>query len=351
MKHESNVTLNAGEKIGLISNLSTMLAAGLPIFEVVLSLSEDAKGNQKKILDALLEDLTQGKRVHTSFARFPRVFDKVTVSVVNASEEAGTLVTTLKDLRENIRKQMEFNDKVKSALLYPIFIFGVFFAVLGFILVFVIPKVADVFIHLKIKLPLPTRILIFLSKTLTGNPIALVVIIAVIGGLVFLIMRYKRNWVTGILFSLPLISHIVKLIDFTRFTRSMHLLLYSGLPITEALELTQDMCVKRQSSKVIKACSEMVLSGKKLSQGLRQSKGYVPGIMVKLIEAGEKTGTLDQSMQDISEYFDYEVSQALKTFLTLLEPIMLVVIGVVVGGMMLSVIAPIYGLISQVGGK
>lgn len=102
-------------------------------------------------------------------------------------------------------------------------------------------------------------------------------------------------------------------------------------------------------AKVIKTSREMVLAGKTLSQGLRSSKGYVPLIMIKLIEAGEKTGTLDKSMDDISQYFDYQVSGTLKTLTALLEPVMLVIIGVVVGGMMLSIIAPIYGLVGQIG--
>ena len=126
-------------------------------------------------------------------------------------------------------------------------------------------------------------------------------------------------------------------------------MLYSGLPITEALDLTIDVVVARKTAKIIKNCREMVTSGKKLSEGLRTGKGYIPTIMIKLIEAGERTGTLDRSLQDISEYFDYEVTNTLKTLTTLIEPVMLVLVGVVVGGMMLSIIAPIYGLISQIG--
>lgn len=153
----------------------------------------------------------------------------------------------------------------------------------------------------------------------------------------------------GIFFSLPIISNLVKLIDLTRFSRSLHLLLSSGLPITSALELTIDVVASSKTAKVIEDCKEMVLSGKQLSSGLKNAKGYVPAIMVKLIEAGEKTGTLDKSLLDISEYFDYEVTSTLKSLTALIEPIMLVVVGIVVGGMMLSIIAPIYGLISQIG--
>lgn len=349
MQSLSNVTLKTSEKIALISNLSTMLTAGIPILEIVNSLLEDTKGNSKRILEVLKADLTQGNRVHTSFAKFPRVFDRVMISILNASEEAGTLDTTLKDLKVNIQKEVEFNDKVKAALIYPLFIFGVFVAVLLFILLFVIPKVADVFGRLRITLPLPTRILVFVSNAMTGHPFLILLGLALTIVLIVFIMRTKRAKVLEFFFSLPLISQIVKQIDLTRFSRSMYLLLYSGLPITDSLELTEDVVIRAQMAKVIKTSREMVLAGKTLSQGLRSSKRDVPLIMIKLIEAGEKTGTLDKSMDDISQYFDYQVSGTLKTLTALLEPVMLVVIGIVVGGMMLSIIAPIYGLVGQIG--
>lgn len=349
MTDYTKISISASEKIGLIGNLSTMFSAGIPILEVVNSLLEDSKGGVKEILTALHDDIIQGRQIHTTFAKFPRVFDKVSVNVIKASEKAGTLDITLKDLKASIRKQIEFNDKVKSAFLYPAFIGITFVGVLLLNLLFVVPKVATVFKSLKVPLPLPTKILIFMSDYLTEHTLW------VVGTLIFLIILFvflfkkKRSFFVNFFYSLPLIRNLVKLIDLTRFSRSLHLLLYSGLPITAALELTQDVVSTKKMNQIIESCREMVTSGKKFSEGLRTGKGYVPSIMIKLIEAGEKTGTLDKSLQDISEYFDYEVTNNLKTLTTLIEPVMLVVIGVVVGGMMLSIIAPIYGLISQIG--
>jgi len=347
----ANVKISGSEKISFISNLSTMLSAGIPILEVVDSLLEDSKGGMKKILEIMRIDLSEGNRIHTSFSKFPNIFDKVTVNIVKASEEAGTLETALKDLRENVQREIEFNDKIKSALIYPLFIFGVFFAVLIFMLVAVIPKVATVFGNLRIDLPLPTRIMVFVSDVMTKQtPLLLLVIGIIIFGMIFL-YKLKKNIILDILFSLPLVSQVVRFIDLTRFSRSMNLLLTSGLPIVECLSLTEDVVIKRQMSKIIDQCRETVTSGKTLSEGLKISKGYIPPIMIKLIEAGEKTGTLDKSMHDISVYFDYQVTGSLKTVTALIEPIMLVIIGVVVGGMMISIIGPMYNLIGQVGGR
>lgn len=346
-----NFSLKGSEKISLVSSLATMLSAGIPILEVVNSLSEDAKGNPKRILAALKAGLISGKNVSASFEQFPNVFDAVTVNVIKASEEAGTLDITLRDLKENMRKEMEFTDKIRSAMLYPAFIAMVFGGVLLLILIVVVPKIATVFVRLRTELPLPTKILIFLSNALIHNTVYVIAGAGLIGVGAYFLFKAKRNLIFDVLFSLPLISQLVKEIDLTRFSRSLHLLLSSGLPITAALELTSRVVITRETARIIRVSRDMVLSGKTLSEGFRIAKGYFPTIMIKLMEAGEKTGTLDRSMQDISEYFDYQVSNTLKTLTALLEPIMLVLVGIVVGGMMLAIIAPIYGLISQVGAR
>lgn len=343
------VKLNSSEKIELIGNLSTMLSAGIPILDAVRSMSEDAKGGVKAILDTLMQDITEGKHVYMSLAKFPQVFDKVTVNVVKASEEAGTLDVTLKDLRESIKKQNEFNDKIRSALIYPAFIAVLFFLILIINLVYVIPKIAGVFKNLKIELPVPTKILIFISDLMLGHTYQFLGGVAVFVFLMYLLFTKKRNFILNIIYSLPVVSELVKLIDLTRLTRSLHLLLYSGIPITEALELSGDVASRSMTIKVIENSKSMVLSGKPFSEGLKSYKGYIPSLMIKLVEAGEKTGSLDKSLQDVSEYFDYQVTKTLATLTALLEPIMLVVVGLVVGGLMMSIIAPIYGLISQVG--
>lgn len=350
MKTE-NVSLSSNDKIALISNLSTMLEAGIPLLESIDSLLEDSKGGLKKVLETLREDVTQGKRIHYSFSKFPNVFNKVTVNIIKASEESGTLDETLRDLQEIIAKENEFSDKIKSALVYPSVILLVFLAVLIVILTFVIPKISIVFSRLRVELPLPTKILIFISDLLLKQTIPVVVgiIIVVVG--TFILYKRNRRFFISLFISLPVVSGLAKEIDLTRFSRSLYLLLNAGIPITGALELAQDVVVKKEITKAIIHSKEVVLSGKKLSEGLKDQKKNIPSIMIKLIEAGEKSGSLEKSMQDISKYFDYQVGKMLVTATVLLEPIILIFTAVLVGGMMISVIAPIYGLIGQVGSR
>lgn len=346
--NNKNIRLSSSEKIAFISNLNTMLSAGIPILDAVNNLLEDSKGNIRKVMETLRDDLTQGHQVNYTFAKFPNVFDRVTVNVIKASEEAGTLDVTLKDIRDTLRKQEEFSDKIRSALLYPAFIIGVFFLVLMVNLIFVVPKVALVFRSLKVPLPLPTKILIFVSDLIAKNTLTVVLVFVGIILFFFYLFTQKRSFLLNILYSLPGISNLVKLIDITQVTRSLHLLLSAGLSIVAALDLTIDIVVKKETKKILQKSKDLILSGKTFSDGLRTGKGYIPIMMIKLVETGERTGTIDKSMQDISEYYDYQVTNTLKTLTALIEPVTLVLVGIVVGAMMISIIAPIYSLIGQV---
>jgi type IV pilus assembly protein PilC len=341
--------LSGKDKIALVSNLGTMLAAGIPILESVDSLLEESKGNYKKILEVLRDDLKAGNHVFASFAKFPNVFNKVTVNLIKASEEAGTLETTLKDIKQNIQEEMEFSDKVKSAMTYPTFVLAVFIGVFMMILLFVVPKVSQVFSRLNVPLPLPTQVMLAASDFMVKNYPYLIVGAIIVGILGYLLYQRQRQILFSILFAMPVVSQLVKEIDLTRFARSLGLLLNAGLPIATALELAQDVVVKKEVADLIKKSREMVISGKDFSEGLRRKKGIFPTMTIKLIEVGEKSGTLAKSMQDISVGLDYQVTKSLKSATTLLEPIMLVFVGLGVGGMMMAIIAPIYGLIGQVG--
>ena len=349
MKTE-NLTLSTNDKLAIVSNLATMLKAGIPILEAVESLREDCKGNQKKVLDTLAEDLVQGKGVNYSFAHYPRVFDKVTVNIIKAAENAGTLDTTLTDLKASIKRDIEFNDKIKEAMIYPMLIMVVFIGISLMILTFVIPKIAVVFSNMNVKMPLVTKVMIFMSNLILKQTIPLIVVLAIIILLTVFIFKKQKKNILNLFTKLPYISDLSKKIDVTRFARTLYLLLNSGIPIVSALQLSEDVVLRKDVVKAINHLYEIVLSGKKISTGLKDHKNIFPTILIKITEAGEKTGTLDQAMQEASEYMDYEVAGSLKTVTTLIEPLMLILVGIAVGGMIMSIISPIYGMVGQLGG-
>jgi type II secretory pathway component PulF len=344
-----NNTLSANEKIALISNLHTMLESGIPILETIDSLLEDSKGSLKKLLETTRQELGQGQHVYVAFSRFPKIFDKVTVSIIKSAEESGTLDTALDDLKISIRKEIEFSDRVRSALIYPVVILIVFVLVMVVILVFVIPKISSVFRNLNVVLPLPTKILIFLSDSLLQYTFQIILVVIALVALLIYFFKRNRVFFVRALTSLPVVSLLAQQIDLTRFTRSLYLLLSAGIPITAALELTENVVIQKNVQNAIIHAKNYVYGGKKLSDGFKDSKKVIPPIMIKIIEAGERSGSLDKSMLDVSEYLDYQVSGTLKTVTALIEPIMLVGVGILVGFMMMSIIAPIYQLIGQIG--
>lgn len=339
--------LSGNDRLNLISNLGTMLSAGIPILEAVDSLLVETKGNSQEVLESLKKDLNQGKTIAESFERFPQTFNPVTVNLIRAAEEAGTLETTLKDLVENSKKEIETADKIKAGLAYPLMVMIAFIAVVVMILVFVIPRIAQVFSRLKVTLPLPTQILIATSNFLLSYfpfIIAFLVLLAV--GCIYL-FQTKKRLLLNLVFTLPVLSGLAKEIDLANFTRSMSLMLSCGIPIVDSLELSGKVANKGEVELAITRAKTAVSSGKKLSEGLKETKNIFPGVMILIIEAGEKSGTLEKSMQELSEYFNNQVANRIKTLTTLLEPILLVALAIIVGGMMLSIITPIYQLIGN----
>lgn len=347
----SKLNISNDDKLGFIGSLATMYSAGIPLIETIDSLLEYSKGNQKKMLESIMNDLSQGKQLNTALDRFPNIFDKVATSIIKASEEAGTLDIALKDLKSNIQKSMEFKDKIRSALIYPVLILVVFIGILLMMLLFVIPRIAEVFTRLRAELPLPTKILIATSDFMLNNTATFLAVTVVTLGFLFYLYKNKRKQMIHVITSIPPFSKLTLQIDLTQFSHSLHLLLSAGITVTSALELTRDIVIQKKTSNAIQKTEEMITAGKTFSQGLKEAKHIFPPLMIKIIEAGEKSGSLENSFKDTSEYLDYQVEKTLKTITLLLEPVMLVLIGVLVGGMMLAIIAPIYGVVGQVGAR
>ncbi len=342
-----SIHLGTNEKIALFSNIATMLKAGISILDTVDALLEDAKGSQKILLQTVKDDINQGLHLHESLGKFPQTFNKVSINIIHASEEAGTLDNTLRELAKSYRREQEFMDRVRGAFAYPMMILVVFSAVFTLILTFVVPRIATVFSRMKSELPIPTKVLIAMSDFVLGNTVPLLVGTAV--ALVLFILWYRTNkqLLFGVIFSLPLVSSLMRQIDMTNFARNMYMLLSSGIPIVSALELMEDVMYKREMRQVVRHTREQVLAGQAFSVGLRQHKNIIPTIVIRMVEAGEKSGTMDTAMNEVAEHLDYEVSRTLQTVTTLIEPIMLVMVGGMIGGMMMAIIAPIYGMIGN----
>jgi type IV pilus assembly protein PilC len=345
------MTISTADKQNLFSTLATMLKAGISISEATESMAAEAKGAAKIFLEKAIKDLTQGKRLSETLAAFPSSFDPSTISVVKAAEESGKLETVLNDVSIHFKKQTEFAEKVRSATLYPLIVIGVFISVMLVILAVVMPRVSMVFTRLQIELPLMTRVMIFLSDILLQHTLLVGLILGgIIASLVSLYVWKKKAFIS-FMYHIPGLWGFGRDVDLALFCRSLALLLSAGISITDAIEMSQKSVFMRDVDKAISLVLRQIKNGKTLAEGLKQFPLIFPELMRRVIEAGEKSGTLEAATQNAAEYFELKMERSVKTFTTLLEPVLLVVIAVFIGGMMLAILAPIYGLIGQLGNR
>jgi len=283
--------------------------------------------------------------------RLQHSFDPITINLIRAAETGGTLEATLKDIVTTTRKEIAFSDNIRTTMIYPAFVMVVFSGIVVLMLTFVIPRVAKVFNTMRVHMPPVTRAMIAASNFFVHNWLFITIglVVFIIAFSVFVTVN-KRAIVRSIL-RLPGLKTLGRNIDLTRLTRSFGLLLHAGVPLDEALILTKRVIQNKQILKVLDQMSTNLEAGKPLSEGLRNAKGVIPPMMSRSIETAEVSGTLEQTMQNLAEYFDEQVSASLKIISSLMEPILLVIVGLMVGALMITIIAPIYNLISQVNPK
>jgi type II secretory pathway component PulF len=325
-----------------------MLGSGIPILEAVDTLLEENKGPTRRVLMLFRTALNEGRPLSYAMQKAPKVFDPVTINLLQAAEIAGTLEEALHDLSLSIKKDMAFNDKIRSSLLYPGFIMGIFVLVLVVILVFVVPRISKIFLGLRVELPLPTLFMIRLSDFVVNNYLYILAGLAAAVVLLIWLFRTQRRAILNMFLNLPLLKRLGRLIDLTRFTRSMGQLLKAGVPVAEALEFSSKVVTKREIASIIELMYKSVSAGSPLSEGLKGSSHVIPPMVLHIMQTAERSGTLEKSLQELSEYCESQVSHTLKNVTTLIEPILIVVIGLLVGGMMLAIIAPIYNIIGQI---
>jgi len=343
-----NTRLNGKDKLALFTDVSTMLTAGIPILEIIESLEHDVKGNTKKVMSVLRQSLIDGQPLSEGMAAFPRTFDPVNLNTMRAAEAGGTLEETLQDIVRTQKKELAFSETIRTAMIYPAFIGVVFLGIILLMLTFVIPRISQVFSSMRVDMPTVTKIMIAASNYFVANWIMVSAAAIVAGvGLAFFVRANSRT-IIRILLALPGLRQLGINIDLARMTRSFALLTRAGIPLDESLSLSKRVVRKPQIIRAIEHMQRNVEAGKSLGNNLRETQNSIPPIMARSIETAETSGTLEQTLQNLAEHFDEQVAESLKAATALLEPVMIVVIGLMVGALMITIIAPIYNLISQV---
>lgn len=347
-------SLSLDEKVFLTQNLGTFLKSGIPIAEALTTTANDAPTKRLRgVLQQVSYDVRSGRTLAASLATFPAAFDPALLALVEAGEEAGQLDVMLLSLTEKFRQEAATLARVKSALVYPAIVL-VSLVLLGAMLVFfALPKITTVFDRFAIDLPIVTEWLIRFSRAVNAHRIlGLVVVGGGLAGLVGLAgLPATRRVAVSIASRLPWLSTIVRYLDVERFTATLAILLRAGVPIQRALEVAGRAISRPAFANQILPAARRVAEGKRLAEALTGSA--LPAMALSLIAAGERSGTLADNLDSLSTYYRDHLEESLRTFTALIEPTLTLIVGLVIGVVVISIIAPIYQLIGQlnVGGS
>ncbi len=329
---------------------STMVDAGLPLVQCLSILAEQSESRiLRTVTTKVAGNVEAGSTLADALRRHPRTFDELFVNLVEVGEAGGILDTVLQRLSVYIEKAAALKRKVKSAMIYPATIVGVAFIVVIFMLTFVIPTFAKMFSQMGADLPLPTVIVIRLSDFV--QRFWWLVLAGAVGIVVGIRAYYRteggKSVIDALLLKLPVFGTLIRKVAVARFTRTLGTLVSSGVPILEGLRITARTAGNRVVEKAVLDTRASVTAGKTLAEPLKASTVFPP-MVVQMISVGEQTGALDAMLNKIADFYDDEVDTAVTALTALLEPLMIVFLGVVIGGLVIAMYLPIFRLVTLV---
>ena len=330
---------------------ATMINSGLPLVQSLDILAEQTENSAlAKVLREVLYDVESGHTLAAAIGNHPKVFSELFVNMVAAGEAGGILDTILLRLATFLEKNDALLRKIKGAMVYPSVIFSVAGMAIVILLIFVIPTFQTMFESAGIPLPLPTRIVIGMSAFLQGYWWACLA--GLIGGAFAIRAIYATPGghlaIDRILLTLPILGDLQRKAAVARFTRTLGTLVSSGVSILEGLEITAKTAGNRVIHDAVMSSRTSIAGGETIAGPLKES-GVFPPMVVQMINVGEQTGGLDNMLTKIADFYDDEVDAAVEVLLAAMEPIMIVVLGVVVGGMIVAMYLPIFDMINAVG--
>ncbi|OGY23411.1 MAG: hypothetical protein A2172_04245 [Candidatus Woykebacteria bacterium RBG_13_40_15] len=341
-----------GIGIGPISQftrqLATMVTSGLPLADSLDVLKKQTENkNLQVVIEQIAESIQAGNPFSAALQKHPKVFSKAYINVVRAGEASGTLDKVLLRLADNLEKERQFQGEVRGAMIYPAIIVSAMVVVSMIVLVFVVPKLTEVYTGLDIPLPLPTIILMAVSGFMSRFW-WLLVILAVAG--IYTLRRYKATpegalVIDRLILRLPVIGKLNRDSSLTEFTRTLSILVGAGVPILESLKIAGDTgtnAVHRDAASHVVA---LVEKGTPLSKSIEEFPTFPP-IISQMTNVGEETGKMDEVLDKVSRFFEQEVEQQVKNLTAAIEPIVMIVLGIGVAFLMISIVLPIYSITS-----
>jgi type IV pilus assembly protein PilC len=345
--------VNAKDLAVFTRQFSVMIDAGLPLVQCLEILAGQQENKTfESVLTTTRASVEGGSTLSAAMRTHDKVFDALYVNLVEAGEAGGILDTILQRLANYIEKNVKLKRAVKSALVYPVAVLGVAGGVITLLLWKVVPIFATLFLGLGVDLPLPTRIVMALSN-FVGSIFGLLILVFIAGLVIGLKLWHAttngRFILDGMLLKLPLIGLLLRKIAVARFTRTLGTLISSGVPILEGLDITARTAGNAVIEKALGQVRKAVEQGKNIADPLKETNVF-PGMVTQMIGVGEQTGAMDAMLQKIADFYEEEVDAAVKDLLAALEPAMIVFLGVIVGGIVISMYLPLFSLIGKLAG-
>ena len=331
-----------------ISTLFEAQVSALKAFSLVASSSDNPLLKRK--LTQVVDDLQAGYSISGALAKHGEIFSDFYVNMVKAGEESGKLNQTFGYLADYLDRNYELTSKTKNALIYPIFVIITFFAVMTLMLTMVIPKLSQIITESGQSVPLYTRVVIGFSNFLVDYGI--VILVVIIAGILYLIRLSRtesgKKYLDNLKLTFPAVGNLFRKLYLSRIADNLDTMISAGIPIVRALQITGDVVGNRVYKEIVKEAEEGVKAGNSLSASFEKNPEYIPTILVQMIKVGEETGSLSSILKTLAKFYKREVDGAVDTIVSLIEPIMIVALGLGVGFLLASVLVPIYNLASGI---
>jgi len=332
-------------------HLSTTLSAGIPILQALQDLIEQTeKPKFKKVIEDISRNIQAGNSFSEALAKHPKVFSELYVSIVKAGETTGNVDKVLDDLVTFLEWQESLATDVKQATIYPAFILLAVISLIVLLMTFVFPRFTVIFERTNVPLPLPTRVVMGISHFITSYWFIILLLVTAMAISYRLVVKIPRGryFFDKLKLKLPVLGNLLRKIALSRFSHHFSALLKAGVEIYHSLMVTEKVVGNTVIAKVISSARDYISTGETLSESLKKGNEF-PSLVIRMISIGESSGSIDKTLDKVSQYYDREVPVTIKKVFAIFEPIVIATLAVIVLGMALSMFLPLYQMLSLVG--
>ncbi len=344
--------IKSDQLVTVTRNISSMIKAGLPLTRSLSVIERQTKNPRlKHTMLAIREDINKGKQLHEALRAFPRVFSDLYVAMVRAGEEGGQLSEALETLSTQMERSSTLRKKVKGAMIYPTIVIIVMVIIGVLMMIYVVPTITSTFSNMNVDLPLTTQILIGTSDFMSNHSFLVLAGLAgsVVGFIAFARSYIGKRIIHFLVTRIPVVGQIVKEMNAARTARSLSSLLRAGVDVISATNITRDVVQNIYYKAILAEAARRVEKGTPLSEVFVERTDLYPVLVGDMIAVGEETGQISHMLEELAQFYETEVDQKTKDLSTIIDPVLMVLIGGVVGFFALAMIAPIYSISDSIG--